>query len=219
MQEIGQIIRLQIQVDSLKSGQRPFVTYSPAHILSVNSLRLTPQGAWGLLPDGPPVMDAHHEAHHAHKYRGNNGLSLNFSSHYGRIQERFGERLAMGSAGENILVETAQPYTLAQLGHRLLIQSGNGHTTALHQISVAAPCEPFSRYCLNLGSQPPAAAMKATLQFLDNGMRGFYLTVASSSPQFPPVPQKNSGELGGVQEPLQETAVTIHLGDRLFLDN
>jgi hypothetical protein len=190
--EIGKIIRLQIQVDSLKSGPRPFQTYSPANILSVNTLHLTAQGAWGVLPNGTTIMDAHHQEHHAGKNRGDNALSLNFTSHYGRMQQRFGNHLELGCAGENILVETAANFTLDQLGSQLLIQSANNNTIRLHQMSVADPCEPFSRYCLNLETQPAAAMMKATLQFLDNGTRGFYLLLAG------------------------ETAVTIHLGDRLF---
>lgn len=181
MREIGQIIRLQIQVDSLKSGQRPSQTYSPANIRSVTTLRLTPQGAWGILADGTPLLDAHHENHQAHKNRGDNGLSLNFTSHYDRIQQRFSERLVMGCAGENILVETAESFRLDQLGNTVLIQTASGNTVSLHQFSVAAPCEPFSRYCLNLGTHPPAAVMKATLQFLDNGTRGFYALLAGKT--------------------------------------
>jgi hypothetical protein len=191
MQEIGKIIRLQIQVDSLKSGQRPLPTYSPANIRSVDTLRLTPQGAWGGLADGTTLLDAHHEDHHAHKYRGDNGLSLNFTSHYGRIQKRFGERLTPGCAGENILVETADSFSLDQLGNEVVIETAAGPVT-LHQISVALPCEPFSRYCLNQGERPAAADMKATLQFLDQGTRGFYLILAG------------------------ETA-EIHVGDTLFI--
>ena len=181
MQEIGQITQLQIQVDSLKRGQRPLQTYSPANIRNVNTLRLTPQGAWGVLPDGSTIMDAHHQEHHAGKNRGHNGLSFNFTSHYGRIQERFGERLAFGDAGENILVETTTPFRLDQLGDKVVIQKANGNTITLQQICVAAPCEPFSRYCLNLEAAPPAAVMKDTLQFLGNGTRGFYALFAGET--------------------------------------
>jgi hypothetical protein len=181
MYEIGKIIRLQIQVDSLKSGERPNQIYSPANIRPAATLRLTPQGVVGVPADGPILLDAHHESHQVGKNRGDNGVSLNFTSHYGRIQERFGERLAMGDAGENILVETAESFSLDQLGNSVYIQTTGGETITLQQISVAAPCEPFSRYCLDLGSRPPAAVMKATLQFLDNGTRGFYATLAGET--------------------------------------
>jgi hypothetical protein len=181
MYEIGKIIRLQIQVDSLKSGERPNQIYSPANIRPVATLRLTPQGVVGVPADGPILLDAHHESHQAGKNRGDNGVSLNFTSHYGRIQERFGERLAMGDAGENILVETAESFSLDQLGNSVYIQTTSGETITLHDLGVAAPCEPFSRYCLDLGSRPPAAVMKATLQFLDNGTRGFYATLAGET--------------------------------------
>ena len=194
MHEIGKIIRLQIQADSLKSGERPYQTYSPANIRPVATLRLTPQGVVGVLADGTILLDAHHESHQARKNRGDNGISLNFTSHYGRLQQRFGERLVIGCAGENILVETAESFSLDQLSTSVHIQTANGNSVTLHQISVAAPCEPFSRYCLNLDTPPPAAVMKATLQFLDNGTRGFYTL-------------------------LQGETADILLGDRLFIDN
>ncbi len=159
----------------LAKCQRPYQIYSPTNILAVNSLRLTPQGAWGILPDGSMVMDAHHAKHRAGKNRGHNGLSLNFTSHYSRMQQHFGEHIEIGCAGENIVVETAESLALNQLGHKVVIQTANGNSISLHQIRVAAPCEPFSRYCLNPDTTPPAAVMKATLQFLDEGMRGFYV--------------------------------------------
>ena len=181
MHEIGKVIRLQIQLDSLKNGERPLQTYSPANIRTVPTLRLTSQGAWGILADGTTLMDAHHENHRARKNRGDNGISLNFTSHYGRIQQRFGERIRMGDAGENILVETAQIFSPEQLGAPVVIQTASGSTVTLYQLGVAAPCEPFSRYCLDMGGRPPAAVMKATLQFLDNGMRGFYALLAGET--------------------------------------
>ena len=48
--EVGQITRLQIQVDSLKSGQRPYQTYSPTNIRSVATLRLTPKAPGASCP-------------------------------------------------------------------------------------------------------------------------------------------------------------------------
>lgn len=62
---------------------------------------------------------------------------------------------------------------------------------ALDSVIVAAPCAPFSTYALRQPDAPPAA-LKATLQFLDHGTRGFYC-------QF-------SGE----------TPATIALGDRVY---
>ena len=79
------------------------------------------------------------------------------------------------------MVETAESFNLEQLGHALVIQTAGGATVTLNQVSIAAPCEPFSRYCLNLDSQPAAAVMKATLQFLDKGTRGFYLLLAGKT--------------------------------------
>lgn len=191
MREIGQIVRLQIQTDSLKSGERPYRTYATDNIQAVPALKLTAQGVLGLL-DGREQLDAHHADHPRSGNRGDNGISLGFTAHYGRMRSRFGSHITVGCAGENVIVETAVPLTLAQLAAGLVIVTGEGQEIGLERPSVMLPCEPFSRFCLQDGDRAPAPIMKETLQFLDNGMRGFAVV------------------LGG------ETAV-IHSGDKLFL--
>jgi hypothetical protein len=196
MREIGKIVRLQVQIDRLKRGKRPYQLYSTDNIQVVPALQLTAKGVVGL-QDGSELLDAHLlDAHHTdHPRSGNrgiNGISLGFTAHYGRMRDRFGDHITVGCAGENVIVETAVPLTLDELAAGLVIATDDGQEIRLEQALVMLPCQPFSRFCLQAGERAPAPVMKETLQFLDNGMRGFAVV------------------LGG------ETAV-IHPGDKLFL--
>jgi len=56
----------------------------------------------------------------------------------------------------------------------VLIQTQDGQQIQLTQVCVAEPCAPFSTFALNLDTRPPAELLKAALQFLDGGTRGFY---------------------------------------------
>jgi hypothetical protein len=64
------------------------------------------------------------------------------------------------------------------LGSRLAIRvEKTGQFVYLNKLKVAAPCIEFSQYAANHSLPMPPAQLKATLQFLDDGMRGFYGTV------------------------------------------
>src|SRR5262245_7402295 len=52
MVEIGQLVQLQIQRSSLKTGEKPNRVYDPAPLLSVDELWVTPDGVLGLDPNG-----------------------------------------------------------------------------------------------------------------------------------------------------------------------
>ena len=174
MRRIGHVARLQIQIGSLKRGEGAARVYDPANLRAAPALRLTPAGVVGLLADGREQLDVHHRDHPASKNRSGNAISFNFSSHYGRMRRRFGPHLQAGSAGENLLFETAESFSAAQLAQGLLIVTQDGARATLSPIASAAPCLPFSQYALGPGAAPDAAALKQTLQFLDHGVRGFY---------------------------------------------
>lgn len=209
MREIGQIVRLQLQVDRLKRGERPYRTYATDNIQVVPALKLTAQGVLGLL-DGREQLDAHHADHPRSGNRGNNGISLGFTAHYGRMRDRFGDHITVGCAGENVIAETAVPLTLDELAAGLVIVTAGGQEIRLEQASVMLPCEPFSRFCLQADDRAPALAMKETLQFLDNGMRGFAVVLGRASTISASTPANTAR-----REPV-ESAV-IHPGDKLFL--
>ena len=175
MQEIGRVTQAQIQRASLKAGQRPFRYYDPAPLLAVARLRLAPEGAYADGEDGAEQIDVHNALHPDTRNReGVNTLSFNFAGHYAAMRGQFGLHLADGIAGENILIDATRIFTLAELGPSLLIRGDDGREARLADLVVAAPCLEFSQFaCLSATPLAPAQT-RAALQFLDNGMRGFY---------------------------------------------
>ncbi|MDQ2715730.1 MAG: hypothetical protein M3Z08_12550 [Chloroflexota bacterium] len=179
MRAIGRIVSVQVQPTSLKYKHDSVGYYDPTPLLVVQSLRLSNKGVIGVTADARSIMDIHHVEHpQSGNSRGANGVSIGFTSHYQAMRARFGERLVNGCAGENILVETEGIMTLTDLGSAVAIQvCGNGQLAYLTRLKVAAPCVEFSHFAANAGTQLPAAELKETLQFLHNGLRGFYATL------------------------------------------
>jgi hypothetical protein len=191
MQKIGEICQLQVQTASLKAGDRQNRFYDPTPLRSAPALQIERRGVSAELADGLWI-DIHHASHPDSKNRGGvNGLSFNFLGHYSKMQERFGAHLTPGIAGENILIDTDEEFALQELSGGLAIQLADGRLIQLTEVVVAAPCAPFSTFALNLDAAPPPDLLKAALQFLDGGTRGFY------------------GRYGG-------EAVTLHLGQTVY---
>jgi hypothetical protein len=179
MREIGRIKLVQVQRSSLKAGERPYRYYDPTPLLVVDGLLLSPEGVVGVAADGQRVIDVHNVGHPASKnHQGVNGISIGFTGHYQAMRERFGPHLADGCAGENILVEAGPTFALSDLGSQLAIETAGGAIVHLAALMVAAPCVEFSQFAASQGERLPAEALKATLQFLDEGMRGFYTSLA-----------------------------------------
>ena len=174
MREIGTIVRLQIQRSSLKTGEKPNRVYDPAPILAVDRLALGPDGALGFASDQGWIADIHHRAHPDTKNpEGRNGVSLGFTAHYRAMRDRFGSRIGVGCAGENIIVDTDRRFTLEDLQTGVPILTPDGRELVrLSVLDVAHPCRPFTGWAI--GSIVESDALKAHLQFLDGGMRGFY---------------------------------------------
>jgi hypothetical protein len=182
LRPLGKIVRLQIQRSTLKVGEKPNRRYDPSALLAVDELTLTPDGALVQLAEGGTLLDVHHVGHpETRNNEGINDLSVGFTTHYTAMRERFGEHVANGCAGENILVETEGQIELAALEGGIVIRSTNRTPPIwLKNFRVAAPCRPFSGYVLN--RMVDEATLKATLQFLDNGLRGFYCTLPDEKP-------------------------------------
>lgn len=176
MRRIGHIELLQVQTASLKQGEKANRYYDPAPLRLVPALRLTPQGVVGLV-DGQTLLDVHNAAHPQSKNNNLiNGISFNFTSHYQKMQQRFGPHLTMGCAGENILIAAEMEFLETAFTSGLTIATPTG-LVHLRQVCVAVPCAPFSAYTLAGEMRPPADLLKGTLQFLDGGTRGFYCQV------------------------------------------
>jgi|SRR5437016_7217898 len=176
MQSIGTIVRLQIQRSSLKTGRSPHRIYDPAPLLAVEQLAVGPDGTLGFAPDQGWIVDIHHRAHPDTKNSdGQHGISLGFTGHYDAMRDRFGSRMDVGCAGENIIVDTPRRFSLDELRNGVAIVSAGGvELLRLAVLDVAHPCRPFTGWAL--GGVVESDVLKAQLQFLDGGMRGFRLT-------------------------------------------
>ena len=178
MRTIGTVTRLQVQRGSLKRGEKPTRVYDPTPLLSVSALNVSPDGALGASPsdDEMWIVDVHHRAHPRTKNDdGLHGISIGFTSHYAAMQEHFGNRVAVGCAGENIIAEVDRRLTYEELAGGVAILSPEGtERVRLKVLQVAHPCKPFTGWALGKTVEPEE--LKKHLQFLDNGMRGFYCT-------------------------------------------
>jgi hypothetical protein len=180
MREIGVIKLVQVQRSSLKmrDGMRRF--YDPSPLVEVDALHIEAGGVVGLLADGARIVDVHHAAHPGSRNRGGlNGVSVGFTAHYRSMRARFGEHLADGVAGENILVETARSVALADLGGRVMVRSRlTGATLLLDALQVAAPCVEFCHFAYGRADLA-AEDVRDGLRFLHEGRRGFYASLAA----------------------------------------
>jgi hypothetical protein len=89
------------------------------------------------------------------------------------MRERFGEHMIVGCAGESVIVETPRRIALDEVQGGLAILSPDGkERVRLARVCVAAPCKPFSGFAHREQVVEPET-LKGTLQFLDQGTRGF----------------------------------------------
>jgi MOSC domain-containing protein YiiM len=175
---LGTVVRLQVQAEPLKSGEKPNRVYSTASIVEVEELLLTPNGSVGVDAGGKRILDVHNTAHPATRYTDGNTVSFGLRSHYARMRERFGPHMTDGCAGENMLVETTEPLRLSDLGARLGLRSAkSGEVLEFASFRVALPCVEFSKFAVRNQDASPAD-LKPVLQFLDEGTRGFYVMAA-----------------------------------------
>jgi hypothetical protein len=181
MHRLGSIIRLQVQRSTLKTGERPLRRYDPAPLLAVPRLAVTPYGMLGGTPDGGWVVDIHHRAHPATKNEdGVHGASVGFTGHYAAIRAKFGDRVVDGSAGENMIVEHPALLAPADVERGLVVVGKDGaERVRFRVLQPAHPCRPFTGWAL--GENVESAVLKEHLQFLENGMRGYYLQAEGSA--------------------------------------
>lgn len=176
---IGPIRRLQVQRSPLKVGGKPNRTYVTAPLLTVTALRADADGVTGLTNDGE-VLDVHHRHHpESRSDGGTNGISVGFTAHYEAMRARYGSHMTPGCAGENVLVESDRLIGIDVAAAGFVVRGGNGRVKCrLGAVRIAHPCKPFSGFALG-GIRVDSATLKATLQFLDGGTRGFYCSMVS----------------------------------------
>lgn len=180
MQELGRVKFVQITPRSLMSGEKNNRVYSPEPLLRVEQLLVGTRGSFGLLAHGQRVMDHHHPDHPQSHNRGENGLSLGFTEHYREMRARFGDHMFDGCGAENIIVETDRRLTAEALQPYVLIHhKATNQWVILSEARVAEPCDGFAGYATQRSQVK--AEIRAALQFLHQGTRGFYLKVVETS--------------------------------------
>ena len=154
--------------------------YDPSRRVVVDSLQISPLGIEAITPDGEHMLDIHHIDHPDKKYENDDLVCIGFSSHYAAMRARFGDHIVDGVAGENIIIQVEKEIWPEDLGQRIGFQSSEtGDLTLLDVVRYAAPCEEFSHFVAQSQHQRlPAAELKATLQFLGNGRRGYLLVLS-----------------------------------------
>jgi hypothetical protein len=179
MHSIGIITRLQVQTTSLKVGERTRRSYDPSGIRDVSKLTITSGGVVGWDSENSRLDDIHHCDHPASKNRGDNAISIGFTSHYDEMRQTYGEHLFDGIAGENILIDQDQLIGEDDLRHGIAIETSGGKLVQLENLIVATPCVEFSRYAMRFPTdQRPDETVTETLQCLNDGMRGYYASYA-----------------------------------------
>lgn len=183
MRRLGTIVGIQIQVDRLKAGEEPRRVYDPGGIRAVGSVWV---GRDGLVAEGEAgfLLDVHHRAHpHTRNRAGENALSLGFTGHYDVMRARFGDRLSLGVAGENLLIDRVDVVSPAEVAGGAVIRLAGGGEVRLDAVIPAPPCAPFAEWALGFpGGGADPRARKAALASLCEGMRGFYARVEAADP-------------------------------------
>lgn len=169
-----QIIRLQVQREPLKVGKAPLRRYDPSPIESVHRLQVSPRGAFGLGERLGSVIDVHHTEHPRSRDRkGQGGVSVMGTGDYRRLQERYGDRITEGIAGESILLDAPDGLAGIDMPPEITLVTASGAIVTTN-VRVADPCVEFSRFCL---AQEPSStvddAVRQALIDLGDGARGY----------------------------------------------
>ena len=195
LRKLGTVKLVQVQPSGLIIETPSGEYYDATRRVEVEKLKITPLGIEATTANGEHILDIHHINHPDKAYGDDDLVSIGFSSHYEAMRKRFGEHLEDGTAGENIIIEHEQETWLEDLGQQIVIENTEtGDRTLLDVLNFAAPCDEFSHFVANSQHlRLPAAELKATLQFLNNGRRGFLLVLSEG-----------------------QEAATVQVGDRVF---
>jgi len=196
IRELGKVKLVQIQPSGLIIETPSGDFYDASRRVEVERLLITPLGIEATLEDGKHVLDIHHINHPDKAYDKKDLVSIGFTSHYEAMRARFGEHMLDGIAGENIIIESDREIWMDDLGQKIAIENlETGQQVLLDLVKFAKPCNEFSHFAANSQHEKlQAADLKSTLQFLNNGRRGFLLILSNG----------------------QERA-TVQLGDRVFV--
>lgn len=179
LRELGKVKLVQVQPSGLIIETPSGYFYDVSRRVEVEKLIITSLGIEATTSDGEHVLDIHHMNHPDKKYDDDDLVSIGFTSHYEAMRERFGEHMVYGAGGENIIIEYGQEVWMDDLGKQIAIEnSETGQKTILDVLSFAAPCDEFSHFVTQSQHERlPTSKLKETLQFQNNGRRGFLLVL------------------------------------------
>ena len=177
IRELGTVKMVQLQPSGLIINTPSGSFYDASRRVEVDSIQITTQGIEATIPNGKKVLDIHHINHPDKEYDDDDLVSIGFTSHYEAMRDRFGEHMVDGIAGENIIIDYGQEVWMNDLGQRIAIENKDtGQKALFYMESFASPCSEFSHFAANSQNERlPAAELKANLQFLNKGRRGFLL--------------------------------------------
>lgn len=194
--ELGHVKLVQIQPSGLIIDTPSGDFYDASRRVEVDQIQISSRGIEFTPSEGDRVLDIHHIDHPDKAYDNDDLVSIGFTSHYKAMRDRFGEHMVDGVAGENIIIQVDQEVWMNDLGQRIAIENKEtGQKALFYMESFASPCKEFSHFAAkSQDKRLPAAELKATLQFLDKGRRGFLLGLSDG-----------------------QKTVTVQSGDKVFV--
>ena len=177
---LGTVKLVQLQPNGLIIEKDGDYFYDESRRVEVDQLQVNSKGIEAIAPSGERVLDIHHLDHPDKEYDDDDLVCIGFTSHYDKMQERFGKHMVYGSAGENIIIENPKEIWLADLGNQIAVENQEtGKLMILGEVQVAEPCDEFSHFVTQSQDERlPAGKLKETLQFLRKGRRGFLFVLA-----------------------------------------
>jgi MOSC domain-containing protein YiiM len=179
MRVIGIVERLQVQRTSMKNRSH---TYDLSSLVPAAAAMVEEGGMTAMTPSGD-VLDVHH-AGHPGSYCNNPArrLSVMTVADYERIRKKFGSHVANGTAGENILVDSAGPLLIDELDGRVMLRTDTGSHVLLTGMTAAAPCLAFARFVLDRNDADAVDEdVRSALRYLGSGTRGYYARVSGAA--------------------------------------
>lgn len=180
MESLGRVKLVQLQPSGLIIEIPSGYFYDASRRVEVDHLLITSKGIEATTSGGEHLLDIHHIDHPDKAYDNDDLISIGFTSHYEAMRARFGDHMVDGIAGENIIIEFEDEVWPDDLGMQIVIENRTtGNRAFLDVVSFAAPCEEFSHFAAQSQDERlPAKELKSTLQFLNNGRRGFLLVLS-----------------------------------------
>lgn len=169
-ESVGPIVRLQVHAESLKRGG----AYDPDPLIVVDRGVIDASGMVGW--DGTGwIVDSHHAAHPHVRPGGHRVLSVGFTGHYERMEQRFGD-VPAGIGGENIIID-GPAATTEDIAAGLEIRTHDGAVMELRSPVPAVACPGFTSRLLKSPIVYPRDEIAEHLAFLSTGTRGFIVSV------------------------------------------